>query len=132
MTKKEWEGKECINQKTFFLLLVIGTYLLRNGDAVVQFAFRDSNEKQNGSIDTLFVLFMKLAGLGLIIYAIPETLQLISNATFAATVRGIDIHPQTDFIILHLASTLVKLLLGFYLLISGKIFYKLGFPDTQE
>ncbi|WP_077324780.1 hypothetical protein [Virgibacillus siamensis] len=109
------------------LLLVIGIYLLKGGAAITEMAFRYSNEKNEDRIGLLFVLFMKLAGLALIIYSLPKTFQIISNIMFVSSVYGLDTSEQTKFILQNLVATVINLLFGFYLLMSGKIFYKLGF-----
>src|SRR5690606_32790519 len=45
------------------LLLALGIYLLKSGEAIIQFAFRGSEEKYDAKAGELFMLFMKLAGL---------------------------------------------------------------------
>jgi len=114
------------------LLFVIGIYLLRGGKSIVQMAFRDLNGAKDDGIGMLFVLFMKLAGLALIIYSLPRTFQIISNVMFTSSVFGVDTSDQTNFILQHVVTTVVNLLLGFYLLRSGKIFYKLGFAKHED
>src|SRR5699024_8309251 len=80
------------------------------------------NETDKDSVDLLFILFMKLAGLALIIYALPKTFQIISNIMFTSSVYGMDTSDQTQFIIENFVTTGVSLLFGFYLLRCGKFF----------
>ncbi|NEU30614.1 hypothetical protein GN156_07445 [bacterium LRH843] len=114
------------------LLFVIGIYLLKSGDAIVQLAFRDLNEKNEDQISLLFFLFMKLAGLVLIIYSLPKTFQIISNVIFFSSAQIVDISDQMQFIVPHLVTTFINLLLGIYLLRSGNIFYKIGFTKEED
>lgn len=114
------------------LLLVIGIYLLKGGEAIVELAFRNSNEKNGDGIGLWFVLFMKLAGLALIIYSLPKTFQIISNIMFVSSAQAVVTSEQTKFIVQHLAATVINLLFGLYLLRSGKLFYKLGFPRQED
>jgi|SRR5699024_2436280 len=117
------------------ILFIIGGYLLKSGKVVIDLAFRNlntENETDKDRVDLLFILFMKLAGLALIIYALPKTFQIISNIMFTSSVYGMDTSDQTQFIIENFVTTGVSLLFGFYLLRSGKIFYKLGFTKNKD
>lgn len=114
------------------LLLVIGIYLLKSGDAIVQLAFRDLNEENEDKISVLFFLFMKLTGLILIIYSLPKTFQIISNVIFFSSAQVVDISEQLIFIVPQLVTTVINLLFGLYLLRSGKVFYKFGFTDQED
>lgn len=114
------------------LLLFIGIYLLKGGEAIVELAFHDSNEKNRDRTGLWFVLFMKLAGLALIIYSLPKTFQIISNIMFVSSVYSVGTSEQTKSIVQNLTSTIINLLLGLYLLRSGKVFYKLGFTGQED
>lgn len=114
------------------ILLFIGIYLLKSGEALIQFAFRGWNEKNEESNSLLFILFMKLAGLVLIIYSIPTAFQLLSNVIFISSAEVIGTSNQTNFVIQNFVKTVISLLLGLYLLRSGKVFYKLGFSKNNE
>jgi len=114
------------------LLFVIGVYLLKSGKGVIQMAFHDSNEDIKDDIGSLFILFMKLTGLVLIIYALPKAFQLISNILFVSSVQVIGTDEQVTFIAHNVVTTVISLLLGVYLLRSGKIFYKLGFAKQED
>jgi len=114
------------------VLLSIGIYLLKSGEALIRFAFRDWNEQNEEGIGQLFSLFMKLAGLVLLIYSIPTAFQLLSNVLFISSAKVIGTNNQMNYIVQHLVSTVINLLLGLYLLRSGKIFYKIGFTKKNE
>lgn len=114
------------------LLLALGIYLLKSGETIIQFAFRGSVEKGDDKAGELFMLFMKLAGLILIIYSIPKTFQLVSNIMFVSSAKLIDTSVQTEFIVQNLVITVIQLLLGVYLLKSGKLFYNLGFNNVSK
>lgn len=114
------------------LLFVIGVYLLRGGEAIVDLAFPVSGENMKDQMGVWFILFMKLAGLVLMIYAIPKSFQIISNIIFVSSATSVGTDEQTKFIVHNLAVTVINLLLGLYLLRSGKIFYKLGFTGQKD
>jgi hypothetical protein len=114
------------------LLFAIGFSLLRGGKAMVEWAFRDSDDEGDNTIGVLFTLFMKLAGLVLIIIAIPKAFQIISNLLFVSSANTVDTSNQVMFIAINLVTTIINLLLGFYLLRSGKIFYRLGFAKQND
>ena len=117
------------------LLFGLGAYLLKSGEAIVRLAFRGSDEKSEDKVGELFILFMKLAGLALIIFSIPNAVQLVANFLFVSSATLIDTSFQKEFITQNFFITIVQLLLGVYLLRSGKIFYNLGFNkqnDTSE
>ena len=114
------------------LLLALGIYLLKSGEAIIQFAFRGSAEKRDDKARELFMLFMKLAGLVLIIYSIPKAFQLVATIMFVSSAKLIDTSVQTEFIVQNLVITVIQLLLGVYLLKSGKLFYNLGFNNVSK
>jgi hypothetical protein len=114
------------------ILFGIGITLLKKGENIIRFAFRDSGEEGESHTAALFTLFMKLAGLILMIYAIPKAFQIISNIMFISSVSSLNTSSQTMFIIQNLAITVINLLLGYYLLRSGKIFYNLGFAKQED
>ena len=114
------------------VLLSIGVYLVKSGDALIQFAFRSWNEKNEESNSLLFILFMKLAGLVLIITSIPTAFQLLSNVLFISSAEVIRTSDQMNFVLMNLVTAVINLLLGLYLLRSGKLFYKLGFSKNNE
>lgn len=114
------------------LLLVIGIYLLKSGESIMDWAFRDSEEKSDDGVAQLFFLFMKLAGLALIIYALPKAFQILSNVIFVTSTSTVGGSEQIKSIFHHLAATIINLLLGLYLLRSGKFFRKIGFPQRND
>lgn len=113
------------------ILLALGIYFLKSGEAIIQFAFGSSFEKYEAKTEETFTLFMKLGGLVLIIYSIPTAFQLVANVMFVSSAKLIDTTTQTDFIIHNLVITVIQLLLGVYLLKSGKFFYKIGFSSNK-
>src|SRR5699024_492983 len=69
------------------LLLLIGMYLLRGGQGIVNLAFRKQKHEKLHHQD-IFFLFMKIAGLGLLIVAIPDVFQIISDGVFASVTHS--------------------------------------------
>lgn len=114
------------------ILFIIGVYLLVGAKALVRFAFHDLRSESDDNIRLLFGLFMKLGGLVLIIYALPKAFQIISSIMYLSSVSGLGMGEQTQYIAGNLVPTIIHLLLGLYLLRSGRIFYKLGFAKNSE
>jgi hypothetical protein len=119
------------------LLFVIGLYLLRGGDSVIRFAYKGEKKsreiEEQVSYESLFLLFIKMVGLGMIVYALPMFFQLLSNILFIASVQSpVRLEEEITFVIQNAVSTLIYLIGGFYLLKSGDIFYNLAFPKKQE
>jgi hypothetical protein len=115
------------------LLFVIGLYLLRDGDAVIRFAFKGETEsgetEKSVSYQSLFLLFTKMVGLVMIVYALPKFFQLVSKIIFITSVQSaVRLDEQITFIIQNAVSTFIYLIVGFYLLKSGKYFIRLAFP----
>jgi hypothetical protein len=114
------------------LLFAIGFSLLKGGNAMVEWAYSDSDDESDNNIGVLFILFMKIAGLVLIIIAIPKAFQIVSNVLFVSSANTVNTSNQVMFIVQNLVSTIINLLLGLYLLRSGKIFYRLGLVKQNE
>ena len=114
------------------ILLIIGFYLLKDGKAVVELAFNNLSAKDEDKIGSLFYLFMKMVGLVLIIYSLPKAFQTISNIIFTSSVNSVGTNEQTQFIVQNLVMVVIQFVFGFYLLRSGKIFYKIGFTKNNK
>ncbi|HET7578072.1 MAG TPA: hypothetical protein VFK33_02240 [Bacillales bacterium] len=114
------------------VLFAIGWYLLKS-ESVLRFAFQDINEDIHTDIEKYFILFMKLAGLVLVVYAIPKVFQLIGNVIFITGTHGIfSGNQQIQVVTGSIVATVIELLLGFYLLGSGKLFRRIGFSETDK
>ncbi|MBR7554965.1 hypothetical protein ACFFJI_11740 [Allobacillus sp. GCM10007491] len=113
------------------ILLMIGIYLLKDGKAVIDMAFNNSSTKGENKISSLFCLFMKMAGLVLIIYSLPKAFQIISNLIFISSVNSVNTFEQTQFIVQNLVMSVINFVFGIYLLRSGKVFYKIGFSKNN-
>lgn len=114
------------------LLFVIGISLLKGGEAMVQWAFHDSDDESDNHSGVFFILLMKVSGLVLMIIAIPRTFQIISNLLFVSSANTVNTSNQEMFIVQNLVTTIINLLLGLYLLRSGKLFYRIGFVKQNE
>ena len=114
------------------LLFALGAYLLKSGESIIQLASRGLGEYSEDKVGELFMLFMKLAGLALIIYSLPNAFQIVGNILFVSSAKFADTGLQMEFIVHNLLLTVIQLVLGVYLLRSGKIFYNLGFVKQQD
>ncbi len=116
------------------VLLIIGIYLLYGAGGLVKSLYPDIQQKAFASTRTIFQLAMKIIGVVLIVYALPELLRVISNGLFVGYYydSGVNTSVQLRMSIERTASTLVAVLLGFYLLYGGRFFEKIAFKNELE
>lgn len=122
---------QIINLVNPLVLLIIGIYLLSGMKGVVERLYPKSEEIILDSSRKVFNLAMKITGLVLVVYSIPELLKIISNGLYLGYYYrfGIDTFQQEIIVIERTLATLVSLILGFYLLLSGRFFENIAFKD---
>lgn len=113
------------------VILAAGVFLLVGGNKLADRYYPE----QDTQIDTalqIFNLAMKIAGLVLLVTALPDLVQVIATTAYILSVgAAIDVSPQLYSILSKLGSTVVDLLLGWYLLQNGKFFVRMAFPETR-
>jgi hypothetical protein len=115
-------------------LLLIGIYLLSCTDRLVRKFYPDAEEIATESAQTVFSLTMKITGMVLIVYFIPDLLRVLSNALYIGYYRplGIDTIDQQLLVAERSLAMLVSILLGFYLLHGGRFFARLAFKGKKS
>lgn len=107
------------------VLLIIGMYLLKYADRLADFLWKTDLEEETQARESLFKLAVKITGLVLIVFALPEMVQILGNGLYIKSVSGaVSTVAQNEFIFNKLLANLVSLLLGLYLLCSGRFFYE--------
>lgn len=115
------------------VLFFMGIYLLSGVNRIVKRFYPHSEQIILSSAREVFKLAMKITGMVLIVYAIPELFRIISNGLYVGYYYrfGIDTFNQQLILTQGTLSTLVSLLFGFYLLYSGKFFESIAFKDEE-
>lgn len=115
-------------------LILIGFYLLAGVPELIKKLYPEGDVPVLESSRTVFELAMKITGMVLVVYALPELLNIFSNALYIGHYQrlGINSSAQQMIIAERLLATLVSLLLGFYLLYSGRFFERLAFKEPVD
>ncbi len=115
-------------------LLLIGIYLLSATGRLVRRFYPEEEEIATESAQTVFSLAMKITGMVLIVYFIPDLLRVLSNALYIGYYRplGIDTIDQQLLIAERSLAMLVSILFGFYLLHGGRFFTRLAFKSKDS
>lgn len=114
-------------------LLLIGIYLLSGTGKLVRKFYPEEKDTVAESAQTVFLLAMKITGMVLIVYFIPDLLRVLSNALYIGYYRplGIDTIDQQLLIAERSLAMLVSIFFGFYLLHGGRFFARLAFKDKD-
>lgn len=112
-------------------LILIGFYLLTGTRALVRKIYPEQDPKAFESVRTVFKLAMKITGMVLIVYAVPELMRILSSVLYIGYYQrfGIDASAQQLIVAERSLATIVSLLFGFYLLKSGDFFEHLAFKE---
>ena len=115
-------------------LLLIGIYLLSGTGRLVNKFYPEEEEIATESAQTIFSLAMKITGMVLIVYFVPDLLRILSNALYIGYYRpmGIDTFEQQLLIAERSLAMLVSILFGFYLLHGGRLFTRLAFKSKDS
>lgn len=89
-----------------------------------------------GELETekaIFKIAMKIVGMVMVVQALPEVVRLISNGLYIYSVSQVwNTSMQHGFIYEKLLSTLLQLLIGWYLLFKGTWLLKAAFPVVSH
>lgn len=112
-------------------LLIIGIYLLKDTSRLVRKFYPGEEETAIDSAKDTFQLAMKITGMVLIVYGVPELLRILSNFLYMGYYCsfGIDMFEQQMLVTEKTLAVLVSLLFGFYLLYGGRFFSNIAFKD---
>jgi uncharacterized protein YjeT (DUF2065 family) len=113
------------------VLILAGSYLLSGTSGLVEKLYPDEDEKAFASARSVFRLAMRITGMILIVYGVPELLQVLSGALYAGYYHrfGIDTSAQVMMAAERSLAVIVSLLFGFHLLKSGRYFERLAFRE---
>lgn len=113
------------------LLFTLGLSMLRSGEFIIRFAFNNDRDEMGEQVSypSLFFLFIKITGLVMVIYAVPDLIQIISDVIFNASVKSSVEFDQASPLWSQAPSDLFYLLIGLYLLRSGKFIYNLAYRN---
>ena len=115
-------------------LILIGFYLLAGIPERIKKLYPEFDVPAMESSRTVFKLAMKITGMVLVVYALPELLSIFSNALYIGYYQGMGINTSDQQIVVaeRTLATLVSLLLGFYLLYGGRFFERLAFKGSDD
>lgn len=105
-------------------ILAAGVYLTIGSKGLVEKLCPDSEEKPESG-EALFVLAMKVLGAVLIVTALPILVQAISSFIYIKSYGPVWSQGQIAYV--QGLSTLLKLIIGWYLLQDGKLLVDLAF-----
>lgn len=115
------------------LFIASGIYLLRGGGRLYRFAY-PGEEEQGTDLERNFTVFVKMLGIYLLVIYIPDLLRSLT-AYFVyqnAPKYFSDIYQQRQLTYRNAASSIGGVLLGIYLLRSGRWFISLGLKAIQK
>lgn len=115
-------------------VLLIGFYLISGTKGLVKRLYPDGGAKAFDSARDVFRLAMKITGMALIVYALPDLLHILSSALYMGHYPrfGIDVSVQQQLVVEKSLATITTLLFGFYLLKSGRYFESLAFKAEDD
>jgi len=114
------------------VMLIIAAVLMKNIESIAEKAYPVETEDDINEVG-VFNLAMKITGLVFMVWAIPELVQIISKLCYISYLAPSIYHQeQTMYVADHLPRSLLFLLLGWYLLISGRLFTKMAFKMKNE
>jgi len=111
---------------TPIFLIGSGAYLLKNGEKIFEFAYKNK-ETQDSKIEEGLLLAIKACGIFLIIQYFPDLLQSISSfLSYKIAPQVFDMIEQKSFLFKNAFSSIFSVSLGFYLLKDGSFFLRQG------
>lgn len=114
------------------VIIAVGIFLTIASNALVAKLYPDSAVVPDSG-EALFVLAMKILGAVLVVQALPEAVQLLSNLIYIRSLNPVwNTDVQSQFIFTHLLSTLLYFIIGFYLLRGARLLVSLAFPENTN
>lgn len=112
------------------VIVAAGIFLLVGTKKLAEHLYPDDEETLD-SARAIFNLAMKILGMVLIVQALPDTVQIISNIIYLKSVSpAIFTDLQQEFIYTRLLSTLLYLIFGFYLVKGGRLLERIAISVT--
>ena len=114
------------------VMLIIAAALMKKAESIAEKAYPVETMEDINEVG-IFNLAMKITGLVFMVWAIPDLVQVISKLCYISYLAPVIAHQeQTMYVADHLPRTLLFLLLGWYLLKSGRLFTKMAFKQQDE
>lgn len=114
------------------LFIASGIYLLRGGDRLYKFAY-PAEAVQGTDLESKFAVFVKMLGIYLLVLYIPDLLKTLSAfLVYLNAPPYFDMFQQRQFTYTNAASSIGGVLLGIYLLRSGRWFIRMGLKAIQK
>ena len=109
------------------IYVVIGFGLITKSEKVFVFAYRNAPPNINENSEK-FRLFLKMLGIYLFAEYLPMLINSISSyLTYSNAPKVFDFITQHNYVTEKFFPSVIAIALGFYLIIDGEIFVKLGF-----
>ena len=113
------------------LFIASGIYLLRGGSRLYKFAY-PAETVQGTDLEWKFTVFVKMLGIYLLVHYIPDLLKTLSAFfVYLNAPPYFDMLQQRQFTYTNAASSIGGVLLGIYLLRSGRVFIRMGLKDIR-
>lgn len=114
------------------VVLGAGLYLVLGTQHLIDRVWSDQQEELD-SARAIFMVAIKVMGVVLVVQALPEVVEIISNALYIYSVSGVwNTSAQSEFIYERLIATLLKLGIGCYLLLKGDWLQRVAFPPASN
>jgi hypothetical protein len=114
------------------LFIASGIYLLRGGGRLYKFAY-PGEEEQGTDLEWKFTVFVKMLGIYLLVLYTPDLLRTLSAYfVYLNAPPYFDMFQQRQFTYTNAASSIGGVLLGIYLLRSGRWFIRMGLKAIQK
>lgn len=110
------------------IFLFVGIYLIKSTPGIAKWLMQSWENDEENSSQVMFILAMKISGVVLIVYSIPQVLRIISNAIYV----GYWYSNHLIIIASNLLTTVVSLIFGYYLLRGGRCFYSMAFSTDHQ
>ncbi len=112
---------------------IAGLYLLKSGKHIYDFAYQNIECNDIENLEEKFKLFLKMLGVYLIVIYFPDLLKSISGYfIYTNAPKYLELFQEKKFTYFNFAPSVGAILLGLYLLKSGKIFINMGFNKTKD
>lgn len=114
------------------VILAAGIFLIIGTKSLTEKLYPDEEEKIASSRD-IFILSMKITGMVLLVKALPDAVQILSNVIYIKAASPVMNNAvQLEFIYTRLVSTLLYFIFGWYLLKGGQLFVRLAFHHVSD
>lgn len=115
-----------------FIYLAVGLYLLLGTRGLAERLWPDGENDQDW-VQVVFQLAMKIVGVVLVVRALPDLVRIIGNTLYVYSAGPVwDTSWQRREIYQTLLPSLLRLLLGWYLLFKGAWLQKVAFPESDH